>query len=117
LALIHSIDWKEQLPQNLLDSLHSTFRDLHRLSNYPFDAQTIKSKWHQAMIESELIRAEPGLLHGFQYPNPLIEIGSIPLNLHTISLTSIIFQIKASRELLEITLPLLFKELTNRISE
>jgi hypothetical protein len=113
---MQSIKWKTILPPECIQEIDSAYKDLHRLSNYPFDAKTITSKWHQAIIESELIRAEPGLVKGFQYTDPLIKIGSIQIDLGAISLERIKHQIMSSRQLLSKTFPLLFEELQQQTS-
>ncbi len=113
--LIEAIVWKNEFPKHLTSQIDSTYADIHRLSNYPFDANTIQSDWHKAILDAELIRAEPGLLQGFKHLNPIIQLGSIEINLDLVSLEAISNQIILSRRLLDEILPSLFKELSEQV--
>lgn len=114
IKLIKLITWKRPLPKELLDSMEVTFGDLHRLSNYPFDAR-IATAWHRAMIEAEVIRADPQLLQGFRYTREL-KIGPFEVDTKTVSLERVLDQIKESRKIVVEALPLLIEELKTQIT-
>lgn len=102
----------------LNQSLGLLFNDLHRLSNYPFDADRPISEWHVAIVQAEVIRAMPELIgtDRFVPVKDTIVMGGVQVDLKNLSPDPIVAVVKKSRALLNEFIPRLLEEIALKLT-